>query len=662
MRPSNWPSSIRFVIALIWLALVTAFYFVVHKPASNEQLTALARWLPGLVLSGLVAIVAAGVGYRFVRGWGEVHQRATLSLGLGLGLYSGATLLLGLLGVLNVLAGWALLIIGVLLGWKYWRLWWADLRELIHGIQPISVFPRLAAAYSLTVLIVALLRALAPATGWDSLAYHLVGPELYLANGRITHPIDLPYLGFPQFGEMLFLYLSMLGSQVPAVVHWIFAVMTALLVAGEARRLWNNDVAWLAAAIFLSAETVVLEAGWPYIDLMLAFNALAAWTCLQVWQIDRARRSLLLAAACTGFMLATKYSAAPLLIGLGLIVLWRAGVARVRSFLLFAVSAAVVALPWYLKSWLLLGNPVYPFVFGGKYWDEVRSAIFGQMGTGLAFTLPWRLLTAPWDATIWGVEGKVGYAATIGPLFLLLTPMALLGWKRYASGQRRTVPDALVIIALAYAAWLIGLAGSVSLLQSRLLVPLFPLLALIAANAFEVLDQWSRPSLSLKRIGMVLVSIVWVTTGVKIVLDVAESDTLPVLAGGITTEEYLARQLGWHYAALQALKDDAPGGPVLFLWEPRALYCTVECWPDAMIDRWEHARRTIGSPDQIAQQWRSDGVRYVLLWRTGYEAMSQLDFRRLTDDDRAALQTFVAQELELVRDYGGNYQLYRWRE
>ncbi len=238
----------------------------------------------------------------------------------------------------------------------------------------------------------------------------------------------------------------------------------------------------------------------------------------------------------------------------------------------------------------------------------------------------------------------------------------MLGWKRYAREQRQTLIDALIIVALAYAAWLIGLATSASLLQSRLLIPVFPLLALIAANAFEVLDQWSHPGLSLKRIGIVLVSIVWVTTGVKIVLDFGGSGTVPVLTGGLTTDDYLTQRLGWYYVTMKALKQDAPDGPILFLWEPRSLYCQADCRPDAMIDRWEHARRTIGSPDQIAQQWRSDGVRYLLIWRAGYEALSDLDFRRLTDEDRAALQDFIRQNLELVRDYGGDYQLYQWRE
>jgi hypothetical protein len=84
---------------------------------------------------------------------------------------------------------------------------------------------------------------------------------------------------------MLFMQLQLLGGQTPSVLHWLFAVFTAILVAGEARRLWREPIGWLAAAIFLSAETVILEAGWPYIDLMVllcgAFRP-------AVWRSDRA--------------------------------------------------------------------------------------------------------------------------------------------------------------------------------------------------------------------------------------------------------------------------------------------------------------------------------------------------------------------------------------
>jgi hypothetical protein len=651
--------SLMVVGLLLWLTLVIAFYFIAHKPADSQQAAALAAWVPGLLLSGLLLLASAALGYRLVRGWGTPDQRVTLSTALGLGFFSAAILLLGLIGLARSVMAWLLVIVALLVGWRSLQPLAADLKSSIGDLRPRGWFAWLCAVYCSIVLAGALLRALAPVTAWDGLAYHLNGPQLYQQLGRLAHPIDNPYLGFPQFGEMLFLQLYLLGGQTPSVLHWLFAVLTAILVAGEARRLWREPIGWWAAAIWLSAETVLLEAGWPYIDLMLAFCVLAAVVCLQAWRTDRAWRSLVLGAVFTGFALAAKYNAAPIAVALALFVLWRSRGARLRSAVVFGAVAGLVALPWYLKSWILLGNPVYPFVFDGLYWDAVRGELFSRFGSGLLSTAPWQLLTAPWDATMWGVEGKVGYAATIGPLFLLLTPLTLLGWRTFDRAQRTSLIDQLIIVGAAYAAWLFGLANSIALLQSRLLIPIFPLLAVIGAGAFHVIERWDLPNLSLRRLAAVLMAFVLIMTGLKVTLDVGQSQVLPVLAGGVSRDQYLTGSLGGYYAAVQAINQLEPDATTLFLWEPRALYCRTTCWPDAMLDNFMNARRTLGSAQAITDRWRAQGVDYVLLWQAGYEAARQLALNPIGPEDERALQQIIQDDLELMNDFGGAYQLYR---
>lgn len=648
-----------FILLLLWLLLVVAFYFIAHKPADNQQLAALAAWLPGLVLSGVLIISAAALGYRFVQTWGTPDQRLTLSVVLGLGIFSAAILLLGLIGLVRSEVAWLLVIGGFVVGWRSLKSLAADLKTTIGDLRPSGWFAWVCAVYCGVVLIVALLQTLAPVTAWDGLAYHLNGPELYQAAGRITHPIDLPYLGFPQFGEMLFLQLQLLGGHTPGVLHWLFALLTTLLVAGEARRLWREPIGWAAAAIFLSAETVILEAGWPYVDLMFAFAVLAAYVCFAAWRSDRQAKSLVLAAVFVGFAMAAKYSAAPIVLAFAGLVVWRSPGARIRSTVVFAGVAAVVALPWYLKSWVLLGNPFYPFAFDGLYWNPLRSELFNRFGTGLFYTAPLQLITAPWDATIWGVEGKLGYAATIGPLFLLLMPIALIGWRKFDRAQHVALIDQLVIIGLTYGAWLYGLAGSSALQQSRLLIPIFPLLALIGAGAFEVLARWDLPNLSLRRVASVLVALVLLATGLKVTLDLGRSAVIPVLTGGVSRDQYYTDALGWYYEAIKTINQLEPPATTLFLWEPRTLLCDNPCLPDAMLDKWAYARRTLGSPESIAAAWHSDGVDYVLLWKAGYQAARQLALNRFTPEDDQALQQLIQERLELVKDFGGVYQLYR---
>ncbi len=651
-----------FTLFLLWLLAVIVFYFVAHKPADDQQLAALAAWLPGLIFSWVLTVAAASLGYRFLRTWGKPDQRLLLAVVLGFGILSAAILLLGLMGIVRSDVAWLLVILGLVLGRRSLRPLAADLHTTIVDLRPHGWFAWIGAVYCGVVLSVALLQALAPVTAWDGLAYHLSGPQLYQQLGRIAQPVDNPYLGFPQFGEMLFLQLQLMGGQTPSVLHWCFALLTTLLVAGEARRLWNQPVGWVAAALYLSAETIVVEAGWPYIDLMLAFTVLAAYVCLAAWRADRQTKSLVLAAVFIGLSMATKYSAAPIAAAFVVLVLWRGQGERIRSVVIGGGVAAIVALPWYLKSWMLLGNPFYPFVFNGLYWDPLRSELFNRFGTGLISTAPWQLLTAPWDATIWGVEGKLGYAATIGPLFLLLVPITLVGWRKFDRTQRAALSDQLIIIGLAYGAWLYGLAESKALQQSRLLVPIFPLLALIGSGAFQVLAQWDLPGLRLQRVASVLGAFVLLVTGMKVTLDLGRSAVLPVLTGGLSRDQYYAATLGQYEAAIQTINRLGPHATTLFLWEPRTLLCNGVCLPDAMLDKWAYARRTLGSPEAIASAWRRAGVEYVLLWEVGYRAAQQLALNHATPEDDQALQRLRQDQLELIEDFGGAYQLYRLKE
>ena len=655
-------SLIRFGLFLAWLLVVVAGYFVAHKPADNAQLLALAGWIPTVLIGLVLVLVAGAVGQRILNRWHGGAERALLALGLGLGVFSALTLMLGLIGALRPEIAWALIAIGAWFGRRAIRSWWGDLRQLLVLIKPTTSFAKFAAFYCTLVLSIAFAQALAPATAWDGLAYHLKGPDIYLAAGRITHTLDLPYLGFPQFGEMLFLYVRLLGGAASTLVHWVFALATTLLIAAQARRLWGETSGWIAAAIFLSAETVVIEAGWPYVDLMLAFCILAAYICLQSWREDQQRTVLVLAGIFSGFAMATKYSAAPIVVGLLFIVVIRSGRARFRSTLQLAGIAALAAAPWYLKSLLLTGNPFYPFVFGGLYWDSIRSQIFSRWDTGLAFTAPWQLLTAPWDATIWGIEGKVGYAATIGPLFLMLFPITLLAWKQLEIRQRRALADGLMICGIAYISWLYGLAMSASLLQSRLLIPIFPLLAIIAVGSLQVLSHWDRPSLSLRRISTVLVTLVLIATGLKITLDFGRAGVVDVLLGGQWREDYLTDHLGWYYVAMQSLNELDGSAHVLFLWEPRSLYCNVDCWPDSMIDNWWHARRTIGSSADIALRWQQAGIQYLVVFQPGYQAAFDIGLDPSTPEDQRAFGQFVDEQLALVKNFGDAYYLYRWRK
>jgi len=400
--------------------------------------------------------------------------------------------------------------------------------------------------------------------------------------------------------------------------------------------LLHKQGGWLAAAIYLSAQSIALLAGWPYVDLTLAFFVLAAYVCIH-------DQRFALAGVFAGFAMATKYTAAPAVLGLFLLVLMRA---NWRRMLIFAGVAALCAAPWYLKNWIVMGNPVYPFFFDAPYWDAWRSEWYSRFGSGLAFTSPLRLLTAPFEATLFGVEGRAPFSATIGPLFLILVPIGIV----YAIRERKQdVRNASIVCAVAYAIWLVMIAMSQLLVQTRLLFPIFPLLAIIAASGFDHLRE-------ARRLATGAVSISLAVTLCLSMLDFGASGTPAWLSGAKSRDDYLTDRLGWHYVSMRELPVDAR---VMLLWEPRSLYCAADCIPDALLDRWWHARRTIGSAEAIAADWRAQGVTHVLLSRLGYEFVIEEAFDPITEDDQVELDRFIRTQLELVKDWDSVYELYR---
>jgi hypothetical protein len=367
-----------------------------------------------------------------------------------------------------------------------------------------------------------------------------------------------------------------------------------------------------------------------------------------------------------GLALSTKYTAAPLLPALALALL----VAQVRnpqsairnSLLLCAVALAVWS-PWLIKNLLLTGNPTYPFFFGGAYWDGWRAWWYDRPGTGLAYTAPWKLLTAPWDATVWGMEGGATYSATIGPLFLAFLSLLVLSWRRMSAERRRWLASALAFCGVLYIFWLWGVARTALLFQTRLLFPAFGVLALMAAAAVEGLRTLPRRPLDLAWLARAVVVGVLALTLVGTLLSTVQQRPLEVLLGFESRDDFLTRRLGWYHAAVEYINHELPPeAVVLFLWEPRPYHCQVDCRPDALLDRFLHTTHLYGhDADDIAAVWCAEGVTHVLLHRAGLEFILEAQFDPITPNDQRVLDELVARHLTPVEDFGSAYELY-WLE
>lgn len=676
-------------LVLVWLFAVVAFYYVAHKPFTSSLLHAIGQALAGLGGALLVVALGTGIGVRLLRGLTVARaDRLILAAAVGLGVLSLMGLGLGAIGLLLPWVLWSLTVAGLLLTsgplWRALAAAWAD-----SAWRPRGRFEGFLAIYCGIMLVLALLRALAPPTAWDGLVYHLTGPRLYLETGCVSHPLDLPYLGFPQLMGMLFTWgMGLAGERAAAPIHWFYGVLGMFALVAIGRRWLSGVAGWLAAAVLLSAYSIVILAGQPYVDLtLLLYATLAFWALGHfLWSGPQAQQWLLLSGVLAGFALSTKYTALALPLALALVLL----VSRIRHLLddrrwstvrnafLLGFVALIVWSPWLFKNLVLTGNPTYPFFFGGVYWDGYRAAWYDRPGTGLLYTEPWRLLVAPWDATIWSIEGAAlegfpSYAATIGPLLLVLLPCLLLVWQRLPLAQRRWLRAALVFCIVLYGFWLWGVARSALLIQTRLLFPAFGLLALTVGAAVEGLDKLPQHPVNLGWMVRVVVIGVLALSLVSAFLFSVQEQPLGVLLGFEAEEDFLSRQLGWYRVVVNTINQELPSDAVvLFLWEPRSYHCQATCLPDALLDRWLHATQHLYGPNAaadpdlaaatIANAWRVEGVTHVLFRKTGYEAVLAGKFDPVTAEDVATLEVLQREELEAIQNFGDVYVLYRLRE
>jgi 4-amino-4-deoxy-L-arabinose transferase-like glycosyltransferase len=670
----------RFEIALVallvvWVGIVIVAYYAIHKPFTLANALSIGEAAAGLAGAGLVAALGTGVGLLCMPCQGLTPaERLIWAAALGLGAVSIVGLGLGVVGLLRRWLLWLVAVSGCALTvhplWRALRAAWAD-----PAWRPSRRFEGLLAVFCGVALAVALGWALAPPTAWDSLVYHLTGPKLYLGTDQVSHPVDLPYLGFPQLVEMLFAWgMGLVGERGAAPIHWFYGVLAVLGLVIAGRRWLGEGAGWPAAAVLLAAGSVVLLAGWPYVDLALLLYATLTFLSLSRFcePGQLRRRWLVLSGVFAGLALSTKYTALAILPASSLVLfvsrlshpgpkarrlqLW------IRDTLIFSACALLAWSPWLLKNFWLTGNPTYPFFLGGQYWDKWRAWWYDRPGTGLLYTAPWRLITAPWDATVWGIEGKEGYAATIGPLFLALLPFLLLTWRRLPPAMRRWLGTALVFSGALYGFWLWGVARTALLVQTRLLLPAFGLLALVVGAVLGEGASLPRRPVDVRWLVRAIVLLVLLLSLFDLGLGWVGQGPQRVLLGFEDRDAYLSRRLGWYFPAVQAVNQLPAESKVLFLWEPRSYHCQVMCVPDALLDRWLHSIHGYGHhADSIASAWQAEGVTHVLMHQTGYEAILEAGFDPLAEDDQVVLVDLLSGMVRLA-DFGGVYVLYAFPE
>lgn len=464
------------------------------------MIAALVCFVRPLAVAALLSLLAAGLGRRILGRRPGTWEELALALPLGLaalGLAAFSLLALDLLRPGPLALATVALALFAVRGLGMLR------HDLAARRQAASrTLWRLAVMVSGASAVILSALALYPPTAWDATIYHLPLARAFVEAGGFVFASHLRVPIFPLLAESLFAVLDLAGGELATQQLQVLATLaTALVAAAWARTRLRHGLASaaLAAAVFLGSPIVVLYAGTAYVDPLLAMFSSASLLALDRYRRSGEQRLAIVAGLLAGSAAAVKY------LGLYFAAVVPVAVActsprsaevrqrPVRMLAVAGVAAALALAPWYLRLLATTGNPVFPFasgIFGANEWTvvsrsatELRTSEGGVLPEGMA-AVPLRLAALPrLPVDLLLARARYNRQPPFSPALLLWWPMvAVLLWRRPWSRLPLAIAGAYVLCLLPLPA------------DSRYLLPVYPLVAVLVADALEAALELSRPA------------------------------------------------------------------------------------------------------------------------------------------------------------------------
>lgn len=394
-------------------------------------------------------------------------------------------------------------------------------------------------------------------TEYDSLTYHLADPAYYIRHMRIQPMPWEDHSNFPFTAEMWYTAGLLLHSiPLAKLFHWLCCPILTASVYLFAKRISGERAGQVAAVLIASMPFVFWESGTCYVDLSYAAFAMVCLTAIAEAHFSRSKVWLLISAMVCGAMLGTKTLALANAVIFGAFLIFIVITERKSAFKFqlidiskWTILAAAFGSPWYIRSAIFTGNPVYPFlynVFGGKFWSKeaaervaAENVSFGMGRSFVDFLLsPWAVTQYSLNATYVKLDSLVSFPHglpfnyytsllnTISPVLLGLVLVVLV----VPVGCKSTLKILATYCVLLYVVWFLTMQ------YGRYLFGILPVICVIAGIAVsEVLSV--RGFLRSTVMSCLAVSILFSTfTAVYLV-----SKLLPVAVGMQSKKEFRAK-------------------------------------------------------------------------------------------------------------------------
>ena len=247
-----------------------------------------------------------------------------------------------------------------------------------------NLFPLIAVTIGCAALSMGILLCAIPADNVDVWVFHIPLAQSFIAHHGFAVPqLDkLPfYSNQPNFFEILFAAAMLAVPDFIAanVVNVVILFGFLLFLLSFAKR--ARDLQFLIVClIFLYWQNFLLGAAQPMTDMSRSCFSAAAYLFAYRYAGNFRCFDLVMSALMAGAAVAGKYTelVTPALIAVTLVPLMINKRATWIHMVLAALVFFAVAGVWYVKNAILVGNPIYPFVFGHRGLSDQWMTLYMQ--------------------------------------------------------------------------------------------------------------------------------------------------------------------------------------------------------------------------------------------------------------------------------------------
>ena len=433
-------------------------------------------------------------------------------------------------------------------------------------------------------VITEVLLNLTPPISRDALIHHLAIPKLWLVHGGFYEIPWADFSYFPMNIDLLYLIpLHFKNDIVPKFIHCAFGLGTGLLVYNCIKNKLGKNWGLLSLLIFFSTPVIVHLSTTAYVDLGMTFFTTASILAFVRWRDENYydTKWFVLSAVCMGLAAGAKYNALIAWLFLNLMIVFcysrdtKNGLGALKSGVIFFAIALLVVSPWYIKNYILTGNPIYPLfdqVFrflhhagengtgivaaADSGWAsnifQRREIVFGESFLETLF-IPVRMFFQGKDASAQYFDG------VLNPILIIMLPFAFLN-KELNRDK---------VFFLLFSVFFLFMAYFLTVVRVRYILPVIPFLAILSVIGIKNVIDWAEKKSGIIRhaglFGIPAIVIMLISFNFLYVKNYFNSiQPVKYILNQETRDEFLARHVR-SYPAVKYINENLPDDARIFL-------------------------------------------------------------------------------------------------